>query len=285
MGNIANQCVLASADDFVYHSLEGGAVMKALQIHAQIAFLRKQKGLTQEELANALGVTNQAVSKWESAQCCPDIQLLPAIAGLFHVTVDELIGYEAADGLDDICLKLRNYFTALPERRAFESAVRLAALLHEAAVTDGYKKRLPWKENRAYAAEDMQDWGLSICSDPEGSTARAGGSLFFSLNKGYRPPCVSQLRRRSRMLKKLSDPQVLKVLYALYGLTLDDFDRYVAVDEIAGEAGLPVGETQAALDALPVTVMEGSDKQLLYRLEGSFTHIPALLSLLTDGRP
>lgn len=258
--------------------------MKAMQINEQIAFLRKQKGLTQEELANALGVTNQAVSKWESAQCCPDIQLLPAIADLFHVTVDRLIGYEATDGLGDICLKIRNYFTGLPESRAFESAVRLAALLHEAAVTDGYKKRLPWKENTAYATEDMQAWGLSICSEPAGSTARDGSSLFFSLNKGYRPPSVSQLRHRSLMLEKLSDPHVLKVLYALYGLTLDDFDRFVTVNKIAGEAHLTAEDTQAALNTLPVTVKE-ENNNLFYRLEGSFMHIPALLFLLTDGRP
>ena len=51
--------------------------MTTIKINEQIAFLRKQKGLTQEELAGVLGITNQAVSKWESAQCCPDIQLLP----------------------------------------------------------------------------------------------------------------------------------------------------------------------------------------------------------------
>ena len=68
--------------------------MTTIKINEQIAFLRKQKGLTQEELANALGVTNQAVSKWESAQCCPDIQLLPDLAKIFDVSIDELIGYK-----------------------------------------------------------------------------------------------------------------------------------------------------------------------------------------------
>ena len=66
--------------------------MKTINLNQQISILRKEKGLTQEELAVALGVTNQAVSKWESAQCCPDIQLLPQIAELFQVSVDRLLG-------------------------------------------------------------------------------------------------------------------------------------------------------------------------------------------------
>lgn len=62
-----------------------------------IAKLRKAKGMTQEALANALGVTNQAVSKWESGQSCPDIALLPALADLFGITLDELFGRAATD--------------------------------------------------------------------------------------------------------------------------------------------------------------------------------------------
>ena len=65
--------------------------MENFRLNEQIAFLRKAKGTTQEELAKALGVTNQAVSKWESSQCCPDIQLLPDIADYFGVSIDYLL--------------------------------------------------------------------------------------------------------------------------------------------------------------------------------------------------
>ena len=56
---------------------------------------RKALGLTQEGLAQKLGVTNQAVSKWESGQSCPDLMLLPLLADLFGITIDELFGREA----------------------------------------------------------------------------------------------------------------------------------------------------------------------------------------------
>ena len=56
---------------------------------------RKALGLTQEGLAQKLGVTNQAVSKGESGQSCPDLALLPRIADLFGITIDELFGREA----------------------------------------------------------------------------------------------------------------------------------------------------------------------------------------------
>ncbi len=55
-----------------------------------ISFLRRAAGLTQELLADRLGVTSQAVSKWERQLSCPDVALLPAMADVFGVTIDEL---------------------------------------------------------------------------------------------------------------------------------------------------------------------------------------------------
>ena len=57
----------------------------------RIAALRRQKGLKQDDLANELDVSPQAVSKWENDQTCPDISLLPALAKLLEVSVDELL--------------------------------------------------------------------------------------------------------------------------------------------------------------------------------------------------
>ena len=65
-----------------------------MSIGTQIAQYRKDKGITQEALANQLNVTNQAVSKWESDQCCPDIQMLPKLADLFDITIDALFERE-----------------------------------------------------------------------------------------------------------------------------------------------------------------------------------------------
>ncbi len=61
-----------------------------MTLGTKIAQLRKAQNITQEALAQKLKVTNQAVSKWEGDQCCPDIQFLPKLADIFGVTVDEL---------------------------------------------------------------------------------------------------------------------------------------------------------------------------------------------------
>ena len=56
--------------------------------------LRKQKGNKQEELAEHLGVSTQAVSKWERGECYPDITLIPVLALYYNVTSDQLLGME-----------------------------------------------------------------------------------------------------------------------------------------------------------------------------------------------
>ena len=55
-----------------------------------IAALRRTAGLTQETLADRIGVTSQAVSKWERQLSCPDVSLLPAMAEVFGVAIDDL---------------------------------------------------------------------------------------------------------------------------------------------------------------------------------------------------
>ena len=64
--------------------------------------LRKERGVTQEKLSEILGVTAQSVSRWELSICYPDIELLPAIANYFGVTVDELLS-------NDACSKEKDY--------------------------------------------------------------------------------------------------------------------------------------------------------------------------------
>lgn len=63
-----------------------------MSIGKNIALLRRAKGLTQSELGDLLGVSNQAVSKWESEMSMPDVMLLPDIAKVFGVDLNDLYG-------------------------------------------------------------------------------------------------------------------------------------------------------------------------------------------------
>ena len=62
-------------------------------VAGNIARYRKECGYTQEELASRLGITFQAVSKWETGQTMPEITLLPVLAGELGINVDKLLGY------------------------------------------------------------------------------------------------------------------------------------------------------------------------------------------------
>ena len=64
-----------------------------LNLGIKIRELRRRDGRTQENLAEALGVTAQAVSRWESGGSYPDMEMIPSIANYFHVSIDELFGY------------------------------------------------------------------------------------------------------------------------------------------------------------------------------------------------
>lgn len=91
--------------------------MKEINIARAIINKRREKGLTQDELANYIGVSKASVSKWETGQSYPDITFLPQLATFFNITLDELMDYKPQMSKDDIrklYLTLSSDFSSKP---------------------------------------------------------------------------------------------------------------------------------------------------------------------------
>lgn len=89
-----------------------GETKMQITIGEKIKELRKRDGRKQEDLAKALGVTAQAVSRWESNGCYPDMGMLPTIANYFHVSIDSLFGYsnDRDSKIKECTKKFHNFF-------------------------------------------------------------------------------------------------------------------------------------------------------------------------------
>lgn len=73
-----------------------------MNIGTNIYTLRKDKKITQAQLAEKIGVSEQAISKWENNQCAPDVSLFPIIADFFGVSIDRLFGYHKSSYNDEV---------------------------------------------------------------------------------------------------------------------------------------------------------------------------------------
>ena len=72
--------------------------MNNINIGENIKYLRKRKDITQEELAEHLGISFQSISKWERGEGYPDITMLPDLADFFNTSIDELLGADRISG-------------------------------------------------------------------------------------------------------------------------------------------------------------------------------------------
>ena len=256
--------------------------MTTIKINEQIAFLRKQKGLTQEELANALGVTNQAVSKWESAQCCPDIQLLPDLAKLFDVSVDELLGYTPVSTTEDIVLAIRKRIESLPRGEDFDFTFRMAAALHAIIFSKGMtvdNMNPGWDTEDAIEHAGNVEWGYSSCNIPEITTTMRHGAVFFSNNKNL-TLMDTDVRRIVTMIKPFSDTKNLKIATALYQLTVHSEDAYTTIAQISDRSGVSPEKVQDCLEGnLSQFIIEKEETESKFRFDGMYMNILPIISL------
>lgn len=256
--------------------------MNKIRINEQIALFRKRKGLTQEDLARALGVTNQAVSKWESAQCCPDIQLLPDLARVLGISADTLFGCAPLPAAEDVGPILQRKIDALPQREAFDFAFRTAVALHvllfskEMTANQGNPG---WDTEEAVEHAERGEWGYSTWNDSASVTAMLGGTVLFSSGTPFLTN--PDIRHIASVLRPLSDAKNLKIAAALYRLTASSETAYAAVGSIGEAAGIPAGETRDCLQKdLAEFVLEADGPEGGFRFKEMYMNLLPVLSLL-----
>ena len=116
-----------------------------LNIGENIRKLRRERNLTQEQLGYELGVSFQAISRWENSTAYPDIEFLPVLAKYFGISIDELIGYD--DGLKDRVWELYGQWTdeivkSDPDAdKSSASSVRCGASTSPTSITDSGEVR------------------------------------------------------------------------------------------------------------------------------------------------
>lgn len=111
-----------------------------MEFNNKLYQLRKQKGLSQEELANRLNVSRQTVSKWEIGDSTPDMEKLAAISSLFDISLDELVMGKEPDTEPDVKSGVKSGVENSIEKTA-DSKSTLENVLNEKILTSDNKKK------------------------------------------------------------------------------------------------------------------------------------------------
>lgn len=136
---------------------------------------RKRKDLSQAQVAEILCVSTQAVSKWETGSSHPDLSLLPAIANLFGVSVDALLGINISEKEERICAVLDNCRELTEQDRYWDAIDILRTALLEYPSELRLMYQLAWnltgtireKKENLYEAIKLYEHILQITDDPE----------------------------------------------------------------------------------------------------------------------
>ena len=209
-------------------------LMRELRLAETIAALRKKHEVTQEEMGNALGITPQAISKWENGTCLPDTQTLPLIAGYFGVSVDYLF-YGKENVYESIypLVEQKAASHELMSAGSYEEALKLFAAAHH-GISHGNLR----------GEELMYDKPAHISG--KGGVSLLSGKGYGALitRRFFEGFCSETVDSALTLLQTLADENRLRVVLAI--LSMNEISR----SELQEKTGLSEEELDAALSPL-----------------------------------
>lgn len=207
-------------------------IMKENIISQTILNLRKKAGITQDELAAALHISAQAVSKWETDTCLPDTKILPLIAEYFNVSIDYLF-YGEDVVYNEIYDKVQSKTASYPQmsKESYEDAHKLFAAAHH-GISHGNLGGYTFICDKPSHISDFN--GLSLLS-AEGYGAIITRDFFTNITG-------ATLDFSQPIFDVLSRPNVLAVISAI--ISMSD----ISISEITEKLALGDQEIQQALN-------------------------------------
>lgn len=199
-----------------------------------IARLRRERGLTQEGLAELIGVTNSTISKWENGTYAPDVSLMPVVADVFGVSIDALYGR----GLNDRAIEAEDMYD-----QGMEALLQLIARLgmHWG---DGKTVQQRYDEYAAYAREHPEIRTLTLPGPGVMYLRRATGAMLLKRpEEGWRSLLTDG--EAARILTLLADEEFRMALATIIErkistFTLSSLAKYSGVQDAARVADVLV---------------------------------------------
>lgn len=248
-----------------------------MKLAENLQLLRKQKGKTQEELAEVFNVSSQSISKWELGINCPDITMLPKIADYFKVSIDELLGYKPMSSINSIYIDVKSLIDSSSNK--IDDAYKIARL----AVSCIHEKERTQAENLLVG---KRDYSLSYGQEKSGITICSDESVFISSFVDLRDYDITTIRKVANYLNKISDLNSLKVIFGLFNLHVknQEFESF-SIQEIVEETKLDEEHVNKVLNNIDVVFDQnefnktGIEKYNLAHLD----QVPLLVTLLVPS--
>lgn len=197
-------------------------------IDENIKNLRKEKKYTQEQLAEAMGVSVGAVSKWESGSSVPELGLIMELADFFEVSVDALLGYRMRDNTVEACAERidslqdsKKHDEAITEaEKALKKFPNNFKIVYQSALTY-FMTGIECRNNKALEkALELYKFALTLCSGPD-EKGIGPSRIYLEMAETY--DCMGKHREAVELLKKYNDNGIYDSLIGyIYSMSFHD---------------------------------------------------------------